>query len=80
MKRFLVSGTYTGGQHAGKSFLLVRGGYVAPDSGRPPIYDTYATEAIARQVAGKYNKRNAWESRSCKQVPPCKYTAVAIEY
>ncbi len=79
-KRYIIEATYMSGPHTGRTFLLRRGGYVCTDV-KPMIPDTYATQRIASQVAGRYNARNA---QNVKDAPKCidqvHYRAVAICY
>ena len=79
MVRYLVSGRYTAGPNEGRQFLLMKGGYVVGDS-KPLISETSATEAIAKAVATRKNRQNAFDSRWHSCITPCCYSVSEINY
>ena len=58
MTRYLIKGTYTEGIHAGKSFLLQKGGYVTDENSYQWEETTYASERIARYRCKKLFEDN----------------------
>lgn len=77
MKKYLIEGRYTEGQHEGKSFLLTKGGYVV--SGYIFASDCYDTKKAAQMVATKKNKQAKFYAVFCKSIDPCEYTVKEVE-
>lgn len=58
MKRYLIKATYLEGKHAGRSYLLRKGGYVTDEGAYQWEDTTYATLGIAQRVCKQYAERN----------------------
>lgn len=78
MKKYLIEGRYTEGQHEGKTFLLTKGGYVTDGRLLSP-WDYYNTERAAKMVATKKTKQNKIDSTYNHCVDPCEYAVKEIE-
>ena len=58
MKRYLIKVTYLEGKHAGKTYLMRKGGYVTDEGAYQWENTTYATLGIAKRVCKKLSDRN----------------------
>ncbi len=79
MKKYLIEGKYTEGQHKGKTFVLAKGGYVVNNIYLVFVSDCYDTKKAAQMVATKMTKRNKFDSAYCKNIDPCEYTVKEVE-
>lgn len=58
MERYLIKATYITGRHAGKSYLLRKGGYVTDETDWQWECTTYKTKAICERVCRHYKEEN----------------------
>ena len=77
MKKYLIQGKYTAGRHEGKTFMLIKGGYVANDRVHPD--DCYNTRSAAQMVATKKNRDNKISCSWSKYAEPTEYSVAEFE-
>ncbi len=80
MKKYYLEGKILDGKHKGETFILIKGGYVKDDVSLLSTYECYDTKRAAQMVASKYNKKNKFDSVSCRYIEPCEYTVKEIEF
>lgn len=80
MKKYLIEGRYTEGQHEGHTFLLTKGGYVVNNVRTLMPWNFYETERAAKMVATKKTKQNKFDSAYNHYIEPCEYTVKEIEF
>lgn len=79
MKKYLIKATITGGPHEGKTYYLRKGGYVITRPDGVLCAEDYYTEASAKMVATKSNKRqDYYKWVGATTVEPTKYEAVEV--
>lgn len=58
---YVIKVTYTSGEHAGHSYLLMKGGYVADEKEYIIEDNQYKTKGIAERICKKYFENNEQE-------------------
>lgn len=66
MTMYQIKATYLDGPHAGKSYVLTKGGYVAPD-GSQYRGDCYETVTAAKAISTKRQNRNKRSVENAKR-------------